>query len=74
MSINEYMYTNLYRLYVQFIPAFTNQYQYVEYEIKFDQDVKKQFDRLVTDLKYIFNVTRQLDDSPFSEIWLGRKF
>ena len=74
MLINEYKYTNLYRLYVQFIPALTNQYQYVKYEIKFDQDVKKQFDRLVTDLKYIFDVTRQLDDSPFAEIWLGRKF
>ena len=74
MLINEYKYTNLYKLYVQFIPALTNQYQYVEYEIKFDQDVKKQFDRLVTDLKYIFDVTRQLDDSPFAEIWLGRKF
>ena len=74
MLINEYKYTNLYRLYVQFIPALTNQYQYVEYVIKFDQDVKKQFDRLVTDLKYIFDVTRQLDDSPFAKIWLGRKF
>ena len=74
MLINEYKYTNLYRLYVQFIPALTKQYQYVEYEIKFDQNIKKQFDKLVTDLKYIFDVTRQLDDSPFAEIWLGRKF
>ena len=70
MLINEYKFTNLYRLYVQFIPALTNQY----HEIKFDQNVKKQFDRLITDLKYIFDVTRQLDDSPFAEIWLGRKF
>ena len=52
----------------------TNQYQCVKYEIKFDQNVKKQFDRLVTDLKYIFDVTRQLDDSLFAEIWLGRTF
>ena len=44
------------------------------YEIKFDQNVQKQFDKLVTDLKYIFDVTRQLDDSPFTEIWLGRNF
>ena len=35
MLINEYKYTNLYRLYVQFIPALTNQYQYVEFEVKF---------------------------------------
>ena len=41
MLINEHKYTNLYRLYVQFILALTNQYQYVEFEIKFDQDVKK---------------------------------
>ena len=40
MLINEYKYTNLYRLYVQFIPALTNQYQCIEYEIKFDQNVK----------------------------------
>ena len=74
MLINEYKYANLYRLYIQFIPALTNQYQCIEYEIKFDQNVKKQFDRLVTDLKHVFDVTRQLDDSPFTEIWFGGKF
>ena len=74
MLINEYKYANLYRLYIQFIPALTNQYQCIEYEIKFDRNVKKQFDRLVTDLKHVFDVTRQLDDFPFTEIWFGGKF
>ena len=32
-------------------------------------DIKKQADRLLKDLGYIFEYARQLDDSPFTKIW-----
>ena len=70
--INEYKNKNSYKICVQFIPVFTNQYQYVEFEVNFASHIKEQFDRLVHHLKYIFEVTRQLDDSPFAEIWFGK--
>ena len=70
--INEYKNRNTYKICVQFIPVFTNHYHYVEFEVNFTRQIKQQFDRLVQDLKYIFEVTRQLDDSPFAEIWFNR--
>ena len=70
--INEFKNKNNYKICVQFIPVFTNQYQYVEFEVKFSGCIKEQFDKLVSHLKYIFEVTRQLDDSPFAEVWFSR--
>ena len=70
--MNEFKNRNSYRICVQFIPVFTNQYIYVEFEVKFEKCIKKQFDKLVQHLKYIFEVTRQLDDSPFADIWFNR--
>ena len=38
-------------------------------KIDFKGNIKKQADRLLKDLGYIFEYARQLDDSPFAKIW-----
>ena len=69
--INEFKYVTKYRLSVSYVPVFTNQYTYVEFEVDFKGDIKKQADRLLKDLGYIFKYARQLDDSPFTKIWFS---
>ena len=51
------------------VPVFTNKYIYTEFEVDFKGNIKKQADRLLKDLGYIFEYARQLDDSPFTKIW-----
>ena len=63
--INEFQYVTRYKLSVSFVQIFTNKHTYVDFEIDFQENMKKQTDRLIKDLRY----ARQLDDSPFSDIW-----
>ena len=67
--INEFQYVTKYKLSVSYVPVFTNKYTYVEFEVDFKGNIKKQADRLLKDLGYIFEYARQLDDSPFTKIW-----
>ena len=67
--INEFQYITKYNLSVSYVPVFTNKYTYVEFEVDFKGNIKKQSDRLLKDLGYIFEYARQLDDSPFTKIW-----
>ena len=69
--INEFQYVTKYKLCVSYVPVFTNKYTYVEFEVDFKGNIKKQADRLLKDLGYIFEYARQLDDLPFTEIWFG---
>ena len=67
--INEFQYVTKYKLSVSYVPVFTNKYTYVEFEVDFKGNIKKQADRLLKDLGYIFEYARQLDDSTFTKIW-----
>ena len=67
--INEFQYVTKYQLSVSYVPVFTNKYTYVEFEVDFKGDIKKQADKLLKDLGCIFEHARQLDDSPFTKIW-----
>ena len=69
--INEFKYVTKYKLSVSYVPVFTNKYTYVEFEVDFKGNIKKQADKLLKDLGYIFEYARQLDDSPFTKIWFG---
>ena len=52
--INEYQYATRYKLSVSFVPVFTNTHTYIDFELDLKGNIKKQFDRLIKDLKYIF--------------------
>ena len=67
--INEFQYVTIFKLSVRYVPVFTNKHTYIDFEIDFKENIKKQADRLLKDLRYIFEYARQLDNSPFSEIW-----
>ena len=45
--VNEFKNRDSYRICVQFVPVFTNQYVYVEFAVRFEKCIKEQFDKLV---------------------------